>query len=218
MQNIFLIKTYNKNYKISAEFTQEEALLQQYFAIREKVYVEAFNLTDFSTHYDDYDYQDYTHILVIRNGGRVIGGARLTIHHKGTSVKLPMEGEGFLLSDIFPQLMLEDKTYAEVTRLAIMPEFRGYRTIATNVLGLLFTKAVSRNADYMLSVAPAVQSRNNRRHFTQLGYKTETCHDIQIPNKEAYEGKKMYLSINNIKNIMPIMTQEPAEELATVLA
>ena len=38
----------------------------------------------------------------------------------------------------------------------------------------------------------------------------ETCHDVLVPDTEAYDGKKMYLAITDIDNKMPIFPQENA--------
>jgi hypothetical protein len=202
--------------QLSYEFTREDALLKQYFEIREKVYVETFNLADFSTHYDNYDYHTNTDVLVVKCNEKVIGGSRLTFHYQNNDLRLPMEDEDFLLEEILPDFNLKKKIYAEITRMAVLPEYRKGREVGDLIIGLQVSQAIYKGAEHLFTVAPAIQSRNNRRRFNHLGYPTEIRQDINVPDKPAYEGRSMYLSITEIKNQMPAISQELAKEFSIV--
>lgn len=190
---------------LSYGFTRNPILLNQYFTIREKIYMETFRLKDFSTHIDGYDSHENTQILVVCAGNIVVGGSRVTVHSPKTSVRLPMEADDFLLPNLLPHLGLQEKTYAEITRLALLPEFCSDGKIALLMLWLQFSLGVSRGCDWIFTVTPAVQARRFRRHFLKLGYHMESLDNVIVPDKPAYEGRKMYLAVTEIKNKMPIL-------------
>ena len=192
--------------RFTFEFTHDEALLQEYFKIREKVYVETFDIKDFSTHDDGYDNQNYTDILVVKCNDQVVGGSRLTFHYPDTDTKLPMEHDDFLLATIFPDWHLRKRCYVEVTRMVVLPEYRKSRDIGSWMIGWQVARAIHKGADNLFSVTPAIQGRNNRWHFQRLGYEMQTS-DVEVPDTEAYDGKKMYLAVTDIKDTLPLFLQ-----------
>ena len=58
--------------RISYGFTKNPYDLNQYYTIREDVYTSHFKLQDYSTHEDIYDEQEFTKILVIKDGEKII--------------------------------------------------------------------------------------------------------------------------------------------------
>jgi N-acyl-L-homoserine lactone synthetase len=179
-------------------------LLREYFDIRKRVYTETFNIADFSTHDDKYDDPQYTDFLIVQAGEKVVGGSRLTYHYKDTDMRLPMEDDNFILEDIFPSMSLRDKTYTEITRIAVLPDYRIGREVGKKMIELQLVQSVQKGAEYMFAVTPLVQVRNKRIHFQQLGYKMKTCNDVVVPDKPAYDGKKMYLAMADIHNKFPV--------------
>ena len=192
----------NKEYK--CYFTSNTDLIKQYCDVRKKVYMETFNIADFTSHEDEYDYHKNTRILVVTLDDKVIGGARLTFHYAGENIKLPMEYDDFQLFNLFPKLDLKKKNYMEITRMATLPEYRRDRKMASDMFNLMFTRSVQEGAECMYSVTPKIQCRNNRRHFKSLGYEMKTFDDIIVIDKPAYDGKQMFLSITDIHNKLPI--------------
>lgn len=205
---MLLQENIKKDQKLEYVFTSDTELLQDYFKVRKQVYMETFRIEDFSTHDDAYDDTSCTDFLLVFSHGKVVGGSRLTFHFSNTDKTLPMEDHNFLLDTMFPSFNLRQKTYIEITRMAVLPEYRVGREVGNTMIKLQVIRAVDKGAEYLFSVTPLVQGRNNRMHFRKLGYEMKTCNDVIVPDKPAYEGKKMYLAITDIHNKYPIEYEE----------
>lgn len=188
------------NCDIKYQFTRDQNLLDQYFELRKRIYIQDFNLLDFADHEDNYDDKEYTHILVICDDNRVIGGARIIIHNKNSSELLPIESESFLLKDIFPDLLLHNKSYSEVNRTVLLPEYRQGK-IGEEIVRLCALKSKLCGADYLFTVAPKIQARNNRKHCSNLGINFTIFDDISVPEKPSYRGKRMFLTLTKLQQL-----------------
>lgn len=194
--------TVGTNETISYHFTHDTNLLDQYFELRKNIYIQDFNLQDFSDHEDNYDDKEYTHILVICDGNRVIGGARIIVHQRNSDEILPIESEFFRLKDTFPNLSLHNKSYSEVNRTVLLPEYRQGK-IGEEIVRLCALKSKLCGADYLFTVAPKVQARNNRKHCSNLGINFTIFENISVPEKPSYRGKRMFLTLTNLQQPLP---------------
>jgi hypothetical protein len=165
------------------EFTTEQRFLEQYYKIREDCYREDLGLDDFSGAEDEYD--RIGHIAIVRHGDEVIAGARLVICKPHSGIKLPLEEEGFIIKELFPELGLEDVAYCEVTRLAILPAFRE-GSVHKELTELMIEKSIKEGCYYHFSVAPLLQARNSRILGKRLGVLHIIRTDIEVPYKPIY--------------------------------
>ena len=187
---------------LTYEYTTNKALLEQYYQIREECYREGLGLENFSGAEDEYD--RIGHIAIARRGNKVIGGIRLTVSTPDSTVRLPLEEEGFMMKDIFPELGLPKLNYCEITRLAVIPTFRVGDT-SKELIRLMLQKAIVENCAYQFSVAPLIQARNYRMLIKQIGFLPIIRTDIEVPEKAIYEHLnygKMCVSITSLRTEM----------------
>lgn len=183
------------------EFTEDKALLQQYYSMRENMFISVWGLKSFYGGEDKFDAQ--SHILVARQGNLCIGGLRLTVSTPQNRIELPLEAEGFKLFDLLPELELESKTYAELSRYAVLPDFQGPE-IYLEGSRRLFARALSLGVDFGFAVSPLGQARNYRRTATALGLGCEIRKDIEVPDRDNYEGIRMYLSLFDFRPLFDV--------------
>jgi hypothetical protein len=186
---------------ISFLFTRNKELLQQYYMLREQIYVQDFNLSDFSEHIDDYDEKEYTSILVVCDKGKVIGGVRVIFREQFSDTLLPIESEKFLLKNVLPKLALEDKSYTEINRLVLLREYRN-GVVSQQILSMLVAKSKLLGANYFFAISPLVQARSYRKLYNQIGVDFKIMDEVNVPDKEYYHGKKMYLSMIELNNVI----------------
>ncbi|MBL0318238.1 MAG: GNAT family N-acetyltransferase [Alphaproteobacteria bacterium] len=179
---------------LTLEFTQNPCFIEAYLKIREYVYITEFNLGSYEDHRDEYDHDPNTAIVVVRKGNQVIGGSRCTMRVKGSNNLLPHESDEFKLIDNLPELKLRNKSYIEVTRMALLPEYRDDGTIARNLIELQIQGSIEKGATFGFTVTPLIQARNNRNHIRRIGFNMVMRPDIIIPDKPLYRGRKMVLS------------------------
>nr|AAO64420.2 long chain N-acyltryptophan synthase [uncultured bacterium CSL1] len=183
------------------EFTDDVALRQQYYQMRENMFINVWGLKSFFGGEDKFD--SISQILVARQGNLCIGGLRLTISTPQNTVSLPLETEDFQLCDLVPELELHDKTYAELSRYAVLPDFQGPE-IYFEGSRRLFARALAQGVEYAFAISPLGQARNYRRTATALGLGCEIRKNIEVPDRDNYEGIKMYLSIFDFRPLFGV--------------
>lgn len=177
---------------VEYEFTHDPALLHQYFMLREQMFISVWGLKAFDGTEDHYD--PLSDILIAKVGNLCVGGSRLTFSTPENRILLPMEQQGLSLTELFPELHLENKSYSECTRLALLPDYRT-REVSFDIRYYMVKHCLQKNADYGFFLSPLVQARNYRQTFLSLGLQCRICTEIEIPDKEEYEGIKMYMTM-----------------------
>lgn len=175
---------------VEYQFSTDPALLHQYYHLRTRMFISVWGLKDFDAAEDFYD--PISDILIARQGKLCVGGARLTFSYPGKRVVMPMEAAGFQLSELLPELDLEHRSYGECSRMAVLPEFRT-KEMAFQLRYQLIKQCLRRNADYAFWIAPLPQARNYRQTCVNLGLGCSIRTDVTVPDREEYEGIKMYL-------------------------
>jgi hypothetical protein len=181
---------------IEYEFTTDPGYIHQYCILREEMFKKVWDLSHFSAQKDEID--DNSHILVARQGLHCVGGGRLTLTAPNHRRRLPMEGGDFNLLDAMPQFDLAGKSYAEITRIAVLSEYSKDNVIA-ELIDRLILKIMEEGGEYLFLISPASMTRNHRRVGATLGYSLITDYSVKIPEREEYEGIKMYLSYLDLK-------------------
>lgn len=171
--------------KITYEFTTEPKLLEQYYKLREHCYREDLHLDDFSGAEDEYD--SIGHIIVVRQGDMVVGGARLVISSPENRIRLPLEEDGFLMKDLFPELDLDNVSYCEFTRFIVSPEFRE-GAVCKEITRRMIDSAIQEGCIYQFSIAPLLQARNSRMIGKHLGVLHIIKNSVEVPYKSIYQN------------------------------
>lgn len=175
---------------IKYEFTKDEDLLEQYYKLRGKMYAIELGLDDFPCVKDEYD--DDSDILVIREGSKVLGGVRITMVNEGERL-MPMESEDYKINDLIPELGLNDVTYGEFSRLAILPEYR--KENLETIIGMIGNMGRKHNAKYLFAIAPLAQARMYRMYRKNFGFDLEIREDIGLSAVAKKWGLNMPLLI-----------------------
>lgn len=175
---------------ITYEFTRNADLIKQYCAIRNKVFTSVWQLSSFDGEQDIYDHVGK--VLIVKKGNKCIAGTRFVIHRPGSELLLPLESEDFRLKDVLPELGLENATYGDCSRVAIDPNYRN-GAVSTQIFKIISKAAIELNCQYLFGISPTAAARRFRRIHKNLGFKTEICEDIKIPERETYEGIEMKL-------------------------
>lgn len=177
-------------------WTKDPSLLLQYFKVREQAYKEYLHLDGFSGDLDGTDTN--SHILLVMDGYRCVGGARLTVKDPLVESNLPMEEDGFRLTDLFPELDLKNNKYCEYSRVCFL---EGYRTGAyvDGVYRRFFEKCIEKKIKYNFAIAPLLQAKRSRRGAEKLGVKASIRYDIKVPHKPIHGSiKQMYITVIDI--------------------
>jgi hypothetical protein len=191
--------------EISYEFTNDPALLHQYYRLREEMFISVWGLNHYSGSEDIYD--NGSHILISRRGLQVVGGIRLTISSAAQRQQLPIEGMGIDLQSLFPELDLKNSTYCELSRLAILPEFRDGDMVGQGGVHWV-RRAIAEGVDYAFNIAPVPLARNYRQSMQNYGFQWKIRNDIKIADRESFEGIKMMVSVLDL-TVMKNRQQQP---------
>lgn len=190
------------NRSITYTFTQNRDLIESYSLLRKRIYMQEFNLDDFSDHEDGLDGKPYTYFIIIRDGETVIGGARLIVRRKHSHVLLPLETPTMRMQDMLPDILLKGKAYGEIDRTVLEPSYR-QGAIAQENMRQIALASKELGMDYMFSIGPAVQIRNNRRHCAHWGIDFHILNTVKVPDQPCYRGRQMYLSLSDINTQFP---------------
>jgi len=174
------------------ELTGDPGLLHQYYQSRENMFIHVWGLQNFAGTKDEFD--DHSDIMVARAGNHCIGGGRLTFTAPKDRKKLPMEKEGFRLTDALPQLHLGDESYVEISRMAILPEYQN-SVVLLELSRHLLKCGVEKKARYVFTLAPAKLARNYHKAASLFGLEWQVLNDVKIPEREEDEAIKMVLSM-----------------------
>jgi len=180
-------------------FSREKEVLNEYFKVRDAVYLEQFNLPNADILHDAYDDKPYTEFIIIKHGKKIIGGGRLIFHFLGTDTLLPFEAENFLLKNILPELDLGNKSYLGVDRVALLKDYRHGDT-GREIIRLSDYRGQELGINYIFTVNPPIQARLNKRHCSALGFDFHIRTDIEIPDKPSFNGKKMLLTTADLNH------------------
>lgn len=180
------------------EETRDPGYLHQYYRLREQMFINVWGLKNFSGKVDEYD--DQSEIIVARIGNQCIGGCRLTFSAPDDHMQLPMEKEGLELTNHFKELNLDNILYAEISRLAILPEYQN-SFVMLELIRQMIKRGATKRARYAFTLSPVPLARNYRKASSLFGLKWDIRSDIAIPDREEYEGIRMVLSVLDLTPI-----------------
>jgi len=181
------------NEPVIYEFTNDKALLHQYYRLRVQMYRKVLGVNDFDEREDPYD--KISHILIARKGKLCIGGCRLTVCEKGENLQLPMENEEFKLKNVLPELNLDQHIYAEAGRFAVLEDHNSYEVL-TMLATLLMKKGIELGAEYCFARSEVAMARNWRKIVNNSVVLTaEILKHVNVPTIKGFPEIKMYLNV-----------------------
>jgi hypothetical protein len=183
------------------EFTEDRALLHQYYRIRETMYRKIHNTDKFVGKQDWHD--KIAHILIARRGKLCVGGCRLIVREGDEDFLLPMEDEGFGVRKAFPHLPLTQVRHGEISRFAVLDDDESHLEIMLALSQVIIDKCVSEDLAYIFLKCPgAVMARNWRKViFAHCGQEdVRICNEIAVPHDPDYPEIRWVL----IKATLPV--------------
>lgn len=211
-----VIRRYSKPYgghePVIYEFTQDRALLHQYYRLREIMYQRMYNAKDLKAEEDLHD--KLSHILIARRGNLCLGGCRLTVREGDEMWYLPMETTEFKLRTVFSDLPLEKDRHGEISRFAIM-EDTGDENIFYGLCKVMYEKVMDSEIHYLFAKSTLPLARNWRLIANSFGVKhTKIRSDIEVPENPVHPGIKWYITASDIAGAYPGLNTERAPVLA----
>jgi len=163
------------------EFTNDRALLHQYYRLREIMYRKVFK-TELKFVGEEDLHDKISHTLIARRGKLCIGGCRLTIREGDENFLLPMETPNFKLRDAFPNLPLTKLRHGEISRFAVLDEDDDKFDVMYTLYQLIAEKSKDAEVGAVFYKAPLPMSRNWRKIGHSCGLeKIRICTEIKVP-------------------------------------
>ncbi|MBL0319319.1 MAG: GNAT family N-acetyltransferase [Alphaproteobacteria bacterium] len=181
------------------EITDNQDFINQYFVLREQCYKQDLGLKNFSGGCDAFDNKGT--IAIARLGHIVIGGSRLVVSLINNPCILPLEEDGFMVKDLFPELELNRHGYFEIGRTVVAPNYR-HTDINFNINKLLVMNALERGCYFQFTISTLPVFRINRIIGTRLGMEHMLIKHVSVPIKHIYEAlnkQGIYISISFIR-------------------
>ncbi len=175
---------------------QRKKWLEQYYQIRQECFRQELGIRTFDGSEDDFDRSGC--LLIALDQGRCVGGARLSISTPESPQLLPLEINGFMLQELFPDIARNRESYSQWTRLALLPEYRTPALLQQIAL-MLIRQAKRLGCSYAFNVAGMSRARLYQRLHRIQGYNYEIIRDLKIPSEGSFIGLEHLLSVGYLK-------------------
>lgn len=169
------------------EFTDDRALLHQYYRLRELMYRKIHHTGKFSGKEDVHD--KIAHILIARRGKLVVGGCRLIVREGDEDFLLPMEQDEFTVRGAFPHCPLSSVRHGEISRFAVMDDDPDKLEIMLALSKLIIEKCLVADLAYAFLKAPGMLMARNWRKIGQAHCgldEMRICTEIKVPEDADY--------------------------------
>lgn len=186
--------------EITYEFTDDRALLHQYYHLREVMYRRVLGLDNFDGGEDMYD--KISHILIARRGKLCIGGCRITMREPDETFSLPMETNGFFLYDKIKDGSLSYR-HAETSRFAILSD-RYEKDIMREMLRHMFDKLLEQEVKHLFIRSSYPMYRSWKLISTNIGFDNIDLYrneDIGVPEDPVFPGLKICIARVNLPTL-----------------
>jgi len=175
------------------EFTNDRALLHQYYRIRELMYRKVFKTDRFMGEEDVHD--KLSHILIARRGKLCVGGCRLTIREADEDFMLPMETSDFRLRNVLPDHPFKKIRHGEISRFAIIDEDEDKMGVMMALSQLIIEKSIDAELGYVYVKSSLPMARNWRKIGQSCGLrKSRICTEIKVPENPIHPEITWYIS------------------------
>ncbi len=111
-----------KESEVEYIWTADPSQIKQYSRIIDEQFDTELNLNDVYKNISTRDFRSYYRLII--SSDKVVGGFRVVINDPLSEFSLPSEKPGFTFKEMFPELDLLNNSYCEVSRFAVLPEYR----------------------------------------------------------------------------------------------
>lgn len=177
--------------------SQRKNWLEQYYQIRQTCFRQELGVRTFDGSEDDFDRNGY--LLIAHDQERCVGGIRLSVSTPETPQLLPLEMNGFMLQELFPEIARNRESYSQWTRLALLPEYRTPEILQKMALMLIW-QAKRLGCSYSFNVAGMNRARLYQRLHRVQGFHYEILRDLKIPAEGSFRGLEHLLSVGYLKS------------------
>jgi hypothetical protein len=139
------------------------------------------------------------YIYLVRDGEKVVGGAKISFSSTVSDTPLPMEEGEFSVRNYLPE-GYGPQGYAEIGRLVVDPGFRGKEVLHTMVAELA-AFARRQGSGYLFVLAPALNAVLYRRVCRTLGMPIELHKEANLPDKPLYRRLDIKLLSSDIRGL-----------------
>lgn len=180
----------NQKAEVEVFFTQDPALLKQYYDLRHYAYRDENGWKDYDGSENDYDRQG--RILVAVRNGKVIGGTRIMFSDECKKLSNEILGTDLNYQSIIRKYDKREKiVYCEISAVVVEKGERD-RSVSTKMFMANLEAAQKHNCNYICGVGVAVVCRDYRRIFKELGFYLEIVINRPWQEKETYNLAKMF--------------------------
>ncbi len=177
---------------IHFEITRNQALLKEYYQIREFCFRNDLGLFGFDGSEDEFDRSGQ--VMVALSNGQCIGGARISGRVGAQGVPLPLEQEGLNLSHILSSVDGDGAGYCQWTRMALLPGHRDPSTLRLMCQAMIDV-AIQQGYEFAFNVSGMTRARLYKRLHSTLGYNYRILDDIPVPEAKGFSGLPHLLSV-----------------------
>ncbi len=202
-----MARPYGGNEPIVYEFTDDRAMLHQYYRLREAMYRKIFGTDEFNGQEDLHD--KVGHVLIARRGNLCLGGCRLTMREADEMWEMPMEASGFVLRDAFPELPLDKFKHGEISRFAIMEDTGNDENIFYGLCKVMYDKVINEQVHFLFAKSTLTLARNWRLIANSFGVKTTRIrNDIEVPENPIHPDVKWYITESQLSHLFALTGEQ----------
>lgn len=178
---------------LSYEFSTDENHMLQYAELVKEYYKKDLNLDLSASNMDAglYQLNDNERLFIVRDGEKVVGGAKLSFSSAMSKTLLPMESSEFRVQTVLPE-DYQHSSYAELGRLVVNPDFRGKEVLA-RIIQELADYTAQQGGGYLFVLAPPLNSVLYRRVCKGMSMQVTIHKDVDWGEKEAYKHLQLQL-------------------------
>jgi hypothetical protein len=189
-----------KRPELTYEFTRDPGYLHQYHLVRMQCFSSDVYGKDLfaSPKPDEVDNNALT--MIVRDGHHVVGGAAVIVSTPRIRRVLPVERPDFKLNDVLPEFRLDNAGYCQITRLALLDEYRATEVVY-NLVKRMTDKIMALGLSYLF-----IQSSSSkmRLYNSMVENKDDIefilLNHVNLPDAACYKGVKEMLGVYAYKN------------------
>lgn len=165
----------------------QDSRLQDYFRIRSAIFTEKYGASRYTNDADDDDRDENTRFTLCEENGQIVGGARIVIHPRFSTRRLPMERHpNTKIEMLFPHLNHQKGylSYAEIGGLGFSPEHSTSPLRVTRLMTDIFCKAKEAYppVDFMVGDIRPLSLGINIRAARRAQLHGAVRYDVVFPN------------------------------------
>jgi hypothetical protein len=176
---------------------------EEYVQLRDHIYARELG---FRAPRDRFD--ELSRVLYISNSdGSLAGGARLIPR---TSLGLALEYNGFALSDHLAAEFIASRSCFEVSRIAIIPQFRSFK-LSVEVFRAMQEEVERYPSPCILTIAPFRLAQMTRRFTHEIDRKCIVIRNLALGELSSYRHlREMCMCVITQDKISPLVAASPA--------